>query len=255
MSLKINLYAEFLLNIRQVTIFATLQNDRTEESIAYVTSDKKSLTVVHDTESATITFPSGISGKATVNFPVARSKTVSLRLEIIEDDKPAHDLGVGIDNDSPWPASSLGQETDIACRSCEEIIVAARSRVWKDLPREDWAEMMDLWHCHKPTTKDPPSQEQSTKGYAATNKLRARPGVGFVDTCHVVVTKEECTSIKVNSLSESLHTLVVSLARVTRRGAVATLGGRDLSPIQIPKSNKATALNALLHHYPPHAID
>ena len=200
MSSELNLYAEFLLNIRQVTLFATLQNTRNDDSNAYITSDKKSLTITHDDKQATITFPSGISGKATVHFPVGRKKEVSLRLEVIEDDKPSLGHGLEVANDSPWPATSLSPETEVACKSCRSVVVSSRPRVWKDLPREDWAEMMDFWHCHKPDVKETPGQTSSVKGYAAMNKLKVQPGVGFVDTCHIVLPMEECSCIRVSSI-------------------------------------------------------
>lgn len=197
MSAAINLYAEFLLNIRQVTVYATLQNDCHGDNKAYVFSDRKSLRITHDGKSATITFPSGISGKATVEFPLSRSNVVSLRLEIVEDDKPSHGVGMEVANETPWPASSLTSQSQIACRKCSSMVVEKAERIWKDLPRDDWAEMMDLWHCHKPSHIASSAPENGLKGYSAANKPRAQAGVGLVDTCHVLLTKEDCKGLEV----------------------------------------------------------
>lgn len=199
MTSAVNLYAEFLLNIRQVTIFATLQNDRNDESKALITSDRKSITVTHDGNSGRIIFPSGISGKALVHLPVSKDKLVSLRLEIVEDDKPSLGIGLEVANDSPWPARVLSNSTQVACRTCRSIILPAGDRIWKDLPRNDWAEMMDFWHCHKPHSEFTAGAEApNNKGYAATNKPILRRGLGFIDTCHVLIHENECSGLNVS---------------------------------------------------------
>lgn len=199
MTSAVNLYAEFLLNIRQVTIFATLQNDRNDESKAYITSDKKSISVTHDGKRGKIIFPSGISGKATVHFPLSKGKFVSLRLEIVEDDKPSLGVDMEVANDSPWPACVLGSETKIACRSCQGLLVHPITRTWKDLPRSNWAEMMDFWHCHKPEVVPAAETDTSKKGYNAFNRPVLRQGQAFVDTCHLLVPESECSGLKVST--------------------------------------------------------
>ena len=201
MSSEVNLYAEFLLNIRQVTIYATLEDERKTDYDVLISSDKRSLTVTYDGVSATITFPSGISGTATVEFPVKKRKVISLRLEITEDDKPSHTVGMEVDNDSPWPASSLSAETRIACRTCRSVIVEAHERQWKDLPREHWAELMDLWHCHKPPAPLRTGSGPSGKGYAAGNRPRLRPGLAFVETSHLLLPTPETIGLKVSTVS------------------------------------------------------
>ncbi|CAH6718383.1 hypothetical protein CLIB1444_01S05512 [[Candida] jaroonii] len=39
------------------------------------------------------------------------------------------------------------------CKQCEEVIVDSDNR-FNDMPSELWAELMDLWHCHKPHNHD-----------------------------------------------------------------------------------------------------
>ena len=196
LSQMINLYAEFLLHIRHATIYASLHSAPLDEAKAYIYSDRKSVTITYNGDNATITYPSGISGKATVDFPIANRQTISLRLEIVEDDKPSHGLHMAVANDGPWPASSLTSETQVACRLCNAIVIEHGPRVWKDLPRSDWAELMDFWHCHKPLTT-PDLQNTANKGYAAMNKPRVRHGIGLVDNCYLLVSKFECQGLKV----------------------------------------------------------
>ena len=193
----IKLYAEFLLNIRQVTLYATLHNERDEASKAYVSSDRKSISVTHDNETSTIVYPSGISGKATVHIPIARGKIVSLRFETIEDGS-SHGDGMKVANDSPWPASFLGADTRIACRACRSLIVQSSGREWQDLPRSDWAEMLDFWYCHRPHVRD--SNCEDARLGRSRNSMEGpslRHGLGFVDLCHLLVPEEECTGLEV----------------------------------------------------------
>ena len=196
----INLYAEFLLHIRHATIYASLHSTRDDEAKAYICSDRKSVTVTHNGDKATIVYPSGISGKATVDFPVAKSQTISLRLEIVEDNKPSHGLHMDVANDSPWSASSLTSETQVACGSCNIILIEDGPRMWKDLPRGDWAELMDYWHCHKPSNGPSSSPQIAHKGYATTNRPRVQYGVGLVDNCHILVSEIECPGLKVGCM-------------------------------------------------------
>ncbi|KAL8686404.1 MAG: hypothetical protein Q9224_005457 [Gallowayella concinna] len=77
---------------------------------------------------------------------------------------------------------------------------------WKDMPSEDWAEMMDLWHCHKPDTEDDDrassvqqqqQQQQShlRKGYGAGNRIAPTPGVGLVDITYFLLIRRECNVV------------------------------------------------------------
>ena len=196
------------MNIRQVTVYATLEEEHKSTSDVLICSDKKTLTVKCEDASATITFPTGILGTATVEFPVAKRKVISLRLEIAEDDELSHGIDMDVGNDSPWPATSLSAETRIACRSCHEVIVEASQRVWKDLPREHWAEMMDLWHCHKPYTELPGDAKVTEKGYSAQSRPRLREGLGFVDTCHIFVSSTEVKGSEVREERVSAFIIV-----------------------------------------------
>jgi ubiquitin-protein ligase E3 D len=159
------------------------------------------LTVQYEDESATINYPIGVSGTAKLEFPVEKQKVISLRLEIRdEDDKPSHGLGMDVGNDSPWPASSLSSQTRIACGFCFGTIAEPSDRSWKDLPREHWAELMDLWHCHKPHTENPKESTVVDKGYSAHNRPHLRKGLAFVDTCHVFLPSEELSNTQVCKL-------------------------------------------------------
>ena len=194
-NMSIRLYAEFLLNIRQVTIYAQLQNEPDRGLQAHVVSDRKTLVVTYDGESKRIVFPSGIRGKATLGFPVDIQQVLSLRLEFAEDESagPSHGEGMQVVNDQPWSALSLSTETEIACRACRAVLVGPGAVTdWRDLPREHWADMMDLWHCHKPPTETNGTHPTRDGRYGALGTAALSSGTGFVDTTRFLVPEATC---------------------------------------------------------------
>jgi hypothetical protein len=100
---------------------------------------------------------------------------------------------------SPWSARTLTPEVQISCSNCQTTIVErGRVKVWKDLPSENWAEMMDFWHCHRPhVPQSHDAQGALKKGYAADSKLALLPGVGMVDHGHFVLHPGDCVGVEV----------------------------------------------------------
>jgi hypothetical protein len=133
---------------------------------------------------------------------------VSVRLQVDESDT-LEDLD---DQQVPWSAGDLDQDTCVHCRQCgQDILTSAKDRgaIWKDLPGDDWAEMMDIWHCHKP---DPPKNDHSDdlvaefrdinhrnekeKGYGAANRVLCFPGIVLIDIASFVFVESDCRGIK-----------------------------------------------------------
>lgn len=105
----------------------------------------------------------------------------------------------------PWGAGELNGKgaARIVCRECgAEFVGSGKVKEWKDLPNENWAEMMDFWHCHKPSEHhhrhghEEEGEIGKSKGYAAANQLRAVKGTGFVDLGAFLLRKEDCIRIK-----------------------------------------------------------
>jgi hypothetical protein len=80
--------------------------------------------------------------------------------------------------------------------------------MWKDLPSENWAEMMDFWHCNKPDIHEPNESSAreshldgagsvASKGYGADTKFAARITVGFVDITTFLLTNSDCSNLQV----------------------------------------------------------
>jgi hypothetical protein len=99
----------------------------------------------------------------------------------------------------PWNAVDMQAGSAIRCRKCDHAIVKEGViGTWKDLPSENWAEMMEFWHCHKPHDHGSTDDEHLTKrGYGASNAISAQPGVGFVDITSFMFAESDCNSLSV----------------------------------------------------------
>lgn len=202
---SINIYAELLLNLQQVTIFASLNSSSDGKTSLKLSPDLKNISLSHDGEITHLRLPAKVTAEAPLKLPTAPVKELSFRLPIAEHGHPAKLTDATAGNIVPWSADSLTPTTQISCRHCNSIILEQPSvKVWKDLPSENWAEMMDFWHCHKPENeghddihKPEDNMDGSEKGYTAASRLLAKPGVGFVDLCHFLLAKEDCSEIEV----------------------------------------------------------
>ena len=198
----IYLYAEILANIKQVSLYASLQTTKNEKTKIDVSSDRRVVTVLHDGQSANIFLPTGIAGSAEVTIPAEKKKEVSVRLEIEDLAGLSSANDCQSQNDYPWLAEDLSVETVIRCANCEATLIDQGTiTTWKDLPSEGWAEMMDLWHCHKPHGRGPETKESAVagrKGYSASSRLTATEGTGLIDVSTFLLAREDCRHIQVS---------------------------------------------------------
>ena len=193
---SIVLYVELLSNIGQVTAFATLPSDSDHDTSAALSPDGRSLSITHGETKVGVRLPCKVLESPAIRHRFAvGAKELSLRLQVARD---VIQTGEG-DEDVPWSASSLTSDSRIACRVCNQSFLDISSPIWKDLPSENWAEMMDFWHCHKPKDEeDPGAQGQGlAKGYAASNQLTPSRGVGLVDISHIILIESDCSGIQV----------------------------------------------------------
>lgn len=191
------LYAELLLNIRQVSVFAILPSIANEKTRVELSSDQKILSLLHNDEEAKIELPCSVANDTNVKIPSNATEELSFRLGISTTAKPFQNVKSYNESSVPWSACKLTHETQIACQSCGNLL-ATNVSVWKDLPSGGWADMMDFWHCHKPTTENgSDASAGTTKGYAASNDLGPTKGVGLVDVTHFLLAEIDCTGIKV----------------------------------------------------------
>ena len=208
---SIILYAELLLHIRTVTFFASLRTNHNRETKAKLSSDGACITISHEGQSASIRLPINVKGGGDVALSLPSQppgKELTLRLQL-EEQEGSDMLGMMQSeewkaNIVPWDGASLSQiqGVEVICKSCQGVLVpSGKIRQWKDLPNENWAEMMDFWHCHKPDehhlhdhTHD---EMMGQKGYAASNRLQVLEGVGFVDLTRLLLQEEDCEGAQV----------------------------------------------------------
>jgi hypothetical protein len=197
----IELYAELLTNIRTVTLVASLKSKSNHETKAELSADGQSITITHEDHSASIRLPTQMSGGGTAALilPATPSKDLTLRLQLEEKAPGLLKFENGSENLVPWPANALSDR--IQCHNCStEFLKDDAVKEWKDLPNENWAEMMDFWHCHKPEEHDHSHDDVAkSKGYSSSNKLEARPGVGLVGLSYILLEMSDCTNIKVGN--------------------------------------------------------
>ncbi|KAH7399237.1 ubiquitin-conjugating enzyme E2-binding protein [Pyrenochaeta sp. MPI-SDFR-AT-0127] len=220
---SITLYSELLLHVRAVTLFASLRTNYNRETKAKLSADGSCITVSHEGHIATIQLPINVKGggDAALSLPSQPpSKELTLRLQMEE--KEGSGLLGALHGDErkvnivPWDGASLDQmhNLEVVCKSCGEVIVPKDSvRQWRDLPNENWAEMMDFWHCHKPDEDHLLDHSHDAilgqKGYAAGNRLQAVAGVGFVDLTTFLLHESDCRGAQINAENCSQQKIVV----------------------------------------------
>ncbi|GAM84182.1 hypothetical protein ANO11243_021750 [Dothideomycetidae sp. 11243] len=105
----------------------------------------------------------------------------------------------------PWSAEDFQPSISIRCASVHNcgatLLPSSHLFDYRDLPSATWAEMMDLWHCHKPEEPLAVGATIDTKGYSAASRLSARTGTLFIDTLSFLMSEPDCSNIKVSSLS------------------------------------------------------
>ncbi|KAI0536488.1 ubiquitin-conjugating enzyme E2-binding protein [Xylaria digitata] len=182
-SQRILIYAELLSNIRQVSVGCTLPTPVSTATLATVSADGRALTVTHHGSNQTVQLPDAVAPFSQLPIQKSRGTTsLSWRLPLAT---PLTGRALPVSEEAaPWSATDLEPGSAVACRTCESTVVGAGTlKVWKDLPSENWAEMMEFWHCHKPHSHTHENDEEhlTNRGYGASSRITAQPGIGFVD--------------------------------------------------------------------------
>jgi hypothetical protein len=225
----ITMYAELLLHVRTITLFASLRTHHNRETTAKLSSDGTCITVSHEGRSASIRMPFEVKGggEAEMTLPAApNSKDITLRLQL-EELEDSDVLGALQSEERkvnvvPWDGASLDKQSDleVRCKGCQGVVVPqGKITQWRDLPNENWAEMMDFWHCHKPDEHHlhdhTHEHAMDGKGYAAGNRLRATEGLGYVDLTSFLLKYQDCKGAQVRqTLFSSVLSYLVLLQRV-----------------------------------------
>lgn len=212
------LYAEFLPNIRTLTITTALSAPRNSSTSLWLSSDHSKLILEHDDETRRIILPAKVPGQGSQHLQLpSTGETQCINRIPAEADTRSDEVFI------PWSAGALSPDTEMRCKSCDAVVSGRKVHEWKDLPSESWAEMMDLWHCHKPAEPEQPGDDPTKKGYAAGNRLVAKSGTGFVDVMNFLLAEEDCTGVQVSLHLHPSYPVVYSSGLKKERSVASRL--------------------------------
>lgn len=214
-----SLYAEFLPKLGRISIVVHLPSLSTYRTKALISADATRLIVDHEGVTTELTLPvkSSLSGEHLPGEIPPGLEEMSWRLTPHPDELPPDRGRLVFRGDAvPWSAADLKPCVDVMCRECKAVIVSKdKLREWKDLPSENWAEMMEFWHCHKPITNghtkangtngqgtvdktQASDNELASRSYGANSAIVAQEGVGFVDLTKMLFHGEDWKNLMVS---------------------------------------------------------
>jgi hypothetical protein len=202
------IYAELLLNIRQISVVAELDTPSDATTTVKLAAEGRQIVLHHNGKDTVLPLPGQVAPQAHIQeLPIAR-KDLTYRLPLAGAFQRA-DVDDAQSIAAPWSAQDLVPGAQFTCRKCNSVVIETGSiKEWRDLPSENWAEMMDFWHCHKPSdhghshTNGEHTDLESTKGYGANSMFTAQTGVGFVDlTSFLVMESDSLSTSQVNDFS------------------------------------------------------
>lgn len=201
------LYAELLTNIRQISLAASLPSPCDASTQISISSDCRTIQLKHRGSTSSLVLPAKVSRGSTL-LPIQDKQkgSTSLSWRLLLDTATAPQAQQG--GQIPWSATDLDPSSGVVCRHCTAGIVGQGSvKVWKDLPSENWAEMMEFWHCHKPDhhhhnqgdeTGKAGEESLAARGYGASSIITAQTGVGFVDLTTFLFEESDCQNLTVS---------------------------------------------------------
>ncbi|KAM0522324.1 hypothetical protein ACHAPE_001913 [Trichoderma viride] len=192
----LSIYAELLSNIRQVSVRATLSSSSDSTTKAEILDDGRRIQVHHRGEVRALDLPARVSVRSAIPIPEKSSLDLAWRLPVLATETGL--LRFSAENQSvPWSSTDIKAGSRVCCRHCDHVIVQPeRIRSWKDLPSENWAEMMEFWHCHKPHEHEHHDGEAlSRRGYGADSSITAQPEIGFVDLTSFMFSESDCDGL------------------------------------------------------------
>ncbi|KAF9879116.1 snf2 family helicase [Colletotrichum karsti] len=198
------IYAELLTNIRQLSVAVTLPSPADRSTQGVVASDGATLTIAHAGSQTHFSLPGKVVAPRNGVLPSPHPGSLILSWRLPLSETSALTARGPLDEPVPWAATDLLAESAVRCRSCEEVVVSeGKVREWKDLPSENWAEMMDFWHCHKPTDHEHGEEPEhlAKRGYGANSSIAAQNGVGLVDLTSLLFTEADCSGLVFSSSS------------------------------------------------------
>ncbi|KAK6342877.1 hypothetical protein TWF718_008258 [Orbilia javanica] len=181
-------FCELLPNIKQVSVSIESQDGEIPTSVGLHPS-KRALTVKYGARTARIMLPTPVDSPSITLVPAKTYRLSASQAYLSSGEYEALSAPI-LD---PWDASFVSPECSLRCIACATAIVSnGRIQKWKNLPSEHWADMMDLWHCHKPHNKD--GNPEGSR-YSGVGRIVAERAVGLVDPMYFLLRREDCENI------------------------------------------------------------
>ena len=211
------LYAEYLLHIKTLIIFVELPTLHNSTTTLTLSADGCFVKLYHDSEKASLKLPVVIHWESTplaLQLPKNPSRNLNVRLNVGIDSATLgcsceritrSPVTLSNENPAPWTAESMDHDLlRIRCRTCSSSIIRLETvKTWLNLPSEDWAELMEFWHCQKPN--EPAKRKgklecfmsEELESYSASNMLGPHPGCGYASKHYFLLHKDDCNGIEV----------------------------------------------------------
>lgn len=210
---NMNIYVELHANIRQVSVAVSLGSGSDATTSAQVTKNGFAIEVRHQGQTLSQDLPAEVDATATaLSIPQSSSSRLNWRLPLSPSVPRPSLFSLEIQT-IPWESKDINAGSGICCRQCGHVIIRKESIAsWRDLPSENWAEMMEFWHCHKPHDeehnhshheKGADIENLEKRGYGASNVISAKPGVGFVDLVSFMLSESDCDGLLVSVISSA----------------------------------------------------
>ncbi|KAK7731008.1 hypothetical protein SLS53_008879 [Cytospora paraplurivora] len=209
---KPSIYAELLPRLGRISVVIHLPTPSTHKTKVLVSNDAARLIVYHDNTTTELRLPAKTRAPIGEHLPgEIKPGLLKMSWRLAPDPEDAKS-SLAIDDAVPWSAAQLRPGLLVTCRACGSLVVAGDTlKVFKDLPSENWAEMMELWHCHKPTENHTATKSSNdtgecgdngeekaaetnlaSRGYGANSAIMAQKGTGFVDLMTMLFHEYDC---------------------------------------------------------------
>lgn len=217
------LYAELFLYVHIVNVHASISTaESAEAAVVEIAADGQSITLFHRNGRVSIDLPTRVlqrGSSTSFRLSLKEGNQFTLRLNVEDGStKGASDLTNGSaslisarsENPVPWTSRSMRNNgCKISCARCDSDIQSiGKVGVWLDMPNENWADLMEFWHCHKPAehykvdqgAENIRNQTHEGKECFAGNGLCASQGKGYIGTSYFLLHMDDCSGVKVREL-------------------------------------------------------